>query len=160
MLDSVHPVPLCARGRVLSMRGAPGSQETEGRLHVLRNKTALAAPSPVSLDTNSGCRDLDFFVFFFIAVREFKDQGLVFFLKCVSAWSSYVLSPFVSLTSQERQDVIYSTCLPWRCRDAAAVELWNCLDSTCGAALCFSSCVARNRKPCISFLPVRTNPFT
>ena len=84
MLDSVHPVPLCARGHVLNMCGAPGSQETEGRLHALHNKTALAAPSPVSLDTNSGCRDLDFFGVFFIAVREFKDQGLVFPQVCLS----------------------------------------------------------------------------
>lgn len=39
-----------------------------------------------------------------------------------------------------------------------AVELWNCLDSTCGAALCLSSCVTLRKHSCILFPPVRSNP--
>lgn len=126
MLESVFPMPLCASGHVLNMCSTPASAAALQAL----GKRSVAYTHYITNGINSTIAHLTGnnlwmlwprFLYYFKAVQEFKDQGQL--LKCVSAWSAYILSPFIALTLQHWQTIIYSTCLPWRCR---STELESC----------------------------------
>lgn len=107
----------------------------------------------MSPETKSVCCDLDSCCYF--RARNLKIKAN-FYQVQLSVELLHPVSVCFPWSLQQRQTMIYSTCWHGRCRNA---ELWNCLDSTCRAALCLSSHVVGNTDSCILFPPVRTNPF-